>query len=438
MLAALAAILVLGAAVLSLAAFQYAALAARDAYDRLLVGGAVQIAENIFLQGGVVTLDPPAAAIATLSAYDLVFYSVTDPRGIVVAGYGDLPLAATPERLMQGVVLEDGLYQGAPVRIAGLVRKVDGAPGDGWTRIIVAQTLRARAGLTWDLAFKAFAMIATMSVLALAAAALSLRLVFSPLTRIEREIAGRAPDDLSPIALTPPPEVRALVEAIDGFMARLKERIEMMQRFIADAAHQIRTPLAAMDAQVELLEVDDPEQAAQLERLRTRVAELGRLTSQLLDHAMVLHRAAAQRRAPTDLNELAKAVLARAVPLTLDREIAIGFTPLDGPAVLEVDAISVGEALANLIHNALVHGARRRVSLAVEKSAGGIALRVRDDGPGIPGPEREAVAQPFHKGVASSGSGLGLAIAMEVARAHGGALRFEGGDGDFSAILDLA
>ncbi len=437
MLAALAAILLLGAAALSLAAWQYAALAARDAYDKLLVGGAVQIAENIYLQGGVVTLDPPVAAIATLSAYDLVFYSVTDPRGIVVAGYGDLALSASPERLRQGVVLEDGQYQGQPVRIAGLVRKVEGAPGDGWTRIIVAQTLGARAALTSDLAFKALAMIAAMSLLALATAALSLRLVFSPLTRIEREIAGRQPDDLSPIALTPPPEARALVEAIDGFMLRLRERIALMQRFIADAAHQIRTPLAAIDAQVELLETDDPAQAAQLEGLRSRIAELGRLTSQLLDHAMVLHRARSPSLAPTDLNALAKAVLARAVPLTLDREISISFVPLDEAPRLDVDAISVGEALANLIHNGLVHGARKRLSVSVERTADGIALRVWDDGPGIAAAEQERVALPFQKGDASSGSGLGLAIAGEVARAHGGALRFAGGDGDFSVILEL-
>jgi two-component system, OmpR family, sensor histidine kinase TctE len=437
MLAALAAILLLGAAALSIAAWQYAALAARDAYDKLLVGGAVQIAENIYLQGGVVTLDPPVAAIATLSAYDLVFYSVTDPRGIVVAGYGDLTLAASPERLRKGVVLEDGQYQGQPVRVAGLVRKVEGAPGDGWTRIIVAQTLTARAALASDLAFKALAMIAAMSLLALATAALSLRLVFSPLTRIEREIAGRQPDDLSPIALTPPPEARALVEAIDGFMLRLRERIALMQRFIADAAHQIRTPLAAIDAQVELLETDDPAQAAQLEGLRSRVAELGRLTSQLLDHAMVLHRARAQSLAPTDLNALAKAVLSRAVPLTLDREISISFVPLEGAPRLDVDAISVGEALANLIHNGLMHGARKRLSVSVERTPDGVALRVWDDGPGIAASDQARVAMPFQKGAASSGSGLGLAIAGEVARAHGGALRFEGGDGDFSVVLEL-
>lgn len=437
MLAALAAILLLGAAVLSLAAWQYAALAARDAYDKLLMGGAVQIAENIFLQGGVVTLDPPAAAIATLSAYDLVFYSVTDPRGIVVAGYGDLTLSASPERLRQGVVLEDGRYQGQPVRIAGLVRKVEGAPGDGWTRIIVAQTLGARAALTSDLAFKALAMIAVMSALALATAALSMRLVFSPLTRIEREIAGRQPDDLSPIALTPPPEARALVEAIDGFMLRLRERIALMQRFIADAAHQIRTPLAAIDAQVELLEADDPAQTAQLEGLRSRIAELGRLTSQLLDHAMVLHRARSQHRTPTDLNQLAKTVLSRAVPLTLDREISISFVPLEEAPLLDVDAISVGEALSNLIHNSVVHGARKRLSLAVERTADGVALRVRDDGPGIPISDQSRLAMPFQKGTTSTGSGLGLAIGDEVARAHGGALRFEGKDGDFSVILEV-
>ncbi|MDU6727991.1 MAG: sensor histidine kinase N-terminal domain-containing protein, partial [Bradyrhizobium sp.] len=141
LLIAIGAILAVGAVVLSLAAWQYAATAARDAYDRLLAGGAVQIAENIYMQGGVVTLDPPAAAFATLSAYDLVFYRVTDPRGVVVAGYDDLAISAPAAALREGVVLRDGVYRDQPVRIAAVARRLDGAPGDGWSAIVLAQTL---------------------------------------------------------------------------------------------------------------------------------------------------------------------------------------------------------------------------------------------------------------------------------------------------------
>jgi two-component system sensor histidine kinase TctE len=436
LLVAIAVILAVGAVVLSAAAWQYAATAARDAYDKLLVGGAVQIAENIYLQGGVVALDPPAAAFATLSAYDLVFYRITDPRGVVVAGYDDLDAGIPPASPRQGVVLSDGVFRGQDVRFAAVARKIEGAPGDGWTEIVLAQTLAARSALTWDLASKAFAIIAAMSLLALVATALCLRLVFSPLTRIETEIARRRPDDLSPIAVTPPPEVRALVGAIDGFMLRLDARMGMMQRFIADATHQLRTPLAAIDAEAELL-TDPTHDPNGLERLRGRIADLGRLTSQLLDHAMVLHRAQVPHRASIDLNALAKSVLSQAVPLTLDREVSISFVPYEGAALVDADAISLREALTNLIHNALAHGARTRLLVAVESSPTGLAIRVWDDGPGIAADAQERLCAPFQKGDGSHGSGLGLAIASEVAQAHGGGLRFSGTAGDFSVRLEL-
>lgn len=430
------AMLAVGSLVLSLAAWQYAALAARDAYDKLLIGGAVQIAENIYLQGGVVTLDPPAAAFSTLSAYDLVFYRVTDPRGVVVAGYEDLATDLPTLALRSGVVLMDGSYRGQKVRIAALARRLDNAAGDGWIQIVLAQTLEARTALTLDLTFKALGMIAVLNTLALVATALCLGIVFAPLTRIEAEIAGRRPDDLRPISVATPREVRALVGAIDGFMQRLEERIQLMQRFIADAAHQIRTPLASIDAEAELLtdHMDDP---TRLDRLRGRITDLGRLASQLLDHAMILHRTRSPRLASTDLNVLAKSVLAQAVPLTLDREVSIAFSPHEMPAFVVADVISVREALANLIHNALAHGARRRLTVAVEAVPGGYALAVTDDGPGIPPEECERLCAPFQKGESSHGSGLGLAIAAEVARAHGGALDLSGEPGAFRAALRL-
>ncbi len=142
-------------------------------------------------------------------------------------------------------------------------------------------------------------MIAVMSVLALLAVGFAIQFALKPLTRIEREIAGRRPDDLRPLQTEPPVEIRNLVLAIDDFMRRLSDRMAVMQRFIADAAHQIRTPLAALDAQVEMLSnAKAPGRRAEhLARVRDRTTQLARLTSQLLDHAMVIHRADAARAA---------------------------------------------------------------------------------------------------------------------------------------------
>ncbi|KJF72576.1 sensor histidine kinase [Agrobacterium arsenijevicii] len=431
-------ILTTGAVVLSLAAWQYADIAAREAYDKLLIGGAIQIAENVFVQGGVVTLDPPVAALSTLSSYDQVFYRVIDPRGVTVAGYADLTSPASAAASRQNVVLNDGLYQGLPVRFATISRMVDAPDVGGWSQVVVAQTVHARAALSWDLTLKAFTIIAVMSFLALLAGAFSVRFALAPLVRIEREIAARQPDDMRPIDIVPPLEVRALVSAIDEFMRRLSERIAVMQRFIADAAHQIRTPLAALDARLELLtnDADPADHARQIEGIREKSGELARLTSQLLGHAMIIHRTESVRFDSVDLNALAKSVLAQTVPLAFEREVAVLFSPAAGGCIVQADAISICEALANLIHNALTHGAASRLGVTVGFDNGKAWIIVSDDGPGIPASEWARLCSPFQVGAADGkGSGLGLAIASDVAKGHGGSLEFGGEPGRFDVKL---
>lgn len=422
-IAVLTAVLAAGAVVLGAAAWHSSSLAAQQAYDRLLRGGAVQIAENVYVQGGVVTVEPPVSTIATLADYDLVFYKVVDPRGIVVAGYEDLVSDADPVETRAGVVLEDGTYQGQPVRIATLARQIDMPGTNNWSTIVVAQTTDARRALARDLTLKALGVIAVMSVLALLAAAYAVTLALKPLTRIEREIASRRPDDLRPIEAEPPLEIRNLVQAIDDFMRRLSERMAIMQRFIADAAHQIRTPLAALDAQVEIL-IGTPasrRKADTVKRIHERTAELGRLTGQLLDHAMVIHRKDVAVAAAVDLNQLAKGVLAKAVPLSLPREVDIAFVPAEQAPIVSGDAVSLREALSNLIDNALRHGARSRLVVTVGADGDAGWIEVADDGDGFAAPLAE-FTRPFAKGPESSGSGLGLSIAAEVAMAHKGEL----------------
>lgn len=438
-IAVLAAVLAAGAVVLGAAAWHSSSLAAQHAYDRLLRGGAVQIAENVYVQGGVVTVDPPVSTIATLADYDLVFYKVVDPRGIVVAGYEDLASGADPVDIKAGVVLEDGTYQGQPVRIATLARQIDLPGTNNWATIVVAQTTEARRALARDLTLKALGVIAVMSVLALLAAAYAVTLALKPLTRIEREIAARRPDDLRPIEAEPPLEIRNLVEAIDDFMRRLSERMAIMQRFIADAAHQIRTPLAALDAQVEIL-IGTPasrRKADTVRRIHERTAELGRLTGQLLDHAMVIHRRDAATAIPVDLNEMAKSVLAKAVPFSLPREIDIAFMPDETTPMVKGDVVSLREALSNLIDNALKHGAHSRLLVAVGADEASAWIEVEDDGDGFSS-SPAVLMQPFVKGTASPGSGLGLAIVAEVATAHGGELAIVRESGTTRVRLVLA
>ncbi|WGR94338.1 sensor histidine kinase N-terminal domain-containing protein [Bradyrhizobium sp. ISRA435] len=220
-IAVLSAVLALGAVILGFAGWRSASIAAQQAYDRMLSGGAIQIAENVYVQGGVVTLEPPVSTIAALAAYDLVFYKVVDPRGVVVAGYEDLASEAGPEQMRNGVVIEDGLYQEQPVRIATVAKQIEDPAVGGWVTIVLAQTTEARRALARDLTLKALGVIAAMSALALLATGYAVTFALKPLTRIEREIVGRRPDDLRPLQTEPPIEIRNLVHAIDDFMRRL-------------------------------------------------------------------------------------------------------------------------------------------------------------------------------------------------------------------------
>ena len=283
-----------GSVVLGTAAWFYARVAADDAYDRLLVGAALQIAESIYVQEGTVSVDPPFSAFETLSlsANDRIFYKVVAPRGVVLTGYDDL----TPARSFAETrtpVISDGEYRGFPVRVATVGRLVSDPATPGWAQVVVAQTREARTGLARDLTLKALLLVFAMTSLAFMAVLFAVRRALAPLTRVERELRSRDPKDLTPLDLEIPREIQTLVTTINRFMDRLSGRIALMQRFIADAAHQIRTPLAGLASQVDLLtEESRPERREQqLTRVKERTAELGRLTNQLLNHAMIIHRA---------------------------------------------------------------------------------------------------------------------------------------------------
>ncbi|MDT8330772.1 sensor histidine kinase [Roseomonas gilardii] len=426
----------------AVAGWYYAWVTAGSAHDTLLRYGASQIAENTYQQGAMVAVEPPVSVLASLSAMDRVAYKVVDPRGVVVAGSPDLALGPETPReqalLRQGrVLVEDGVWRGEPVRIAVTTRRL----GEGWALVAVAQTLHARTALARDIAGKAILGVLLLTGLALLATLLAIKHVLAPLKQVQDALRERDPRDLSPLAVAAPPEIAALVGAIDGFMARLDRRIGMMQRMIGDAAHQIRTPLAGLASQVDLLSVEgDPaRRATQLRRIAARTEQLGRLVGQLFNHAMVTHRPDVVPPEPVDLVALARRIL---LDLPEGDGTAAPLLSLDAPEeplVVPGDPISLREAVSNLVNNALQHGAASRLEVRVFRQGGDAVLEVVDDGPGIPPTLWARVREPFHpRGEGRTGAGLGLAIADEVVRAHGGSLRFRSDSADgFAVILTL-
>jgi two-component system sensor histidine kinase TctE len=168
-----------------------------------------------------------------------------------------------------------------------------------------------------------------------------------------------------------------------------------------------------------------PDDQRHLERVRNRTAELARLTNQLLNHAMVIHRFDSVQLAPVSLNEVARTAFRAAVPLTVDPELVVSFEPSEEEPHVMADLVSLREAIVNVIDNALRHGARTRLAGRVEAKPDTGVVIVEDDGPGIPREEWDRVVERFFT-TRSDGktSGLGFAIASEVATALGGRVAF--------------
>lgn len=432
-----------GAAALAVIARYYAGVAAERAYDQLLAGAVIQVAENLYVQGGVLALSPPVAALSSLSRYDLVYYKVIDSRGVVVAGYSDLPAPVNSAAARQGPAFANGVYQHQRVRTVTIGRYMPEQHTPGWAFVTVAQTTHARQQLTNDMSLKVWTLILIMGVLAIGASGLAVRRGLVPLARIETIIAARDPADLQPVQHDTPTEINAIIGAINGLIGRLADRMTAMQRFIADAAHQMRTPLARLDAQIELLsdEAGSAQYAERLDELRATCADVGRLTGQLLNHAMVIHRTEAIPLQPVELVGLVREALGRAIPLVSEHDIQVAFESDSQQAWIAGDPISLQEALSNVLHNALLHGDGDTIDVSVCTVGDAVTVTVVDSGRGIAPEHWAAALRPFERfdrvdGSRRAGSGLGLAIVQAVMKAHHGHVGFAfPKQGGFAVIL---
>jgi two-component system, OmpR family, sensor histidine kinase TctE len=438
-------LLVFGAAVLMTAARYSARQAADEAYDRLLLGAAYQIADAITVREGRPEIELPVSAfeLLALSDRDRIFYRVLDPLGRTMTGYDDLtPPSEKPgaSASASGPVIADGSYAGEGVRVARVSRRLDDPQMRGEAVVIVAQTVEARALLARQLTLRSLALVLAMGAIAIGGTIFAVRYALAPIGRLEAAIRQRDPQDLSFLSVSAPRELAPFVAEINRFIERLRGRIDLMQQFIADAAHQFRTPLTALNGQVDLLSRDDYSDRgkAQLERIRVRSVQLARLANQLLSHAMIAHRRQAVAAAVFELTELTRRALDEALPDILERDVMVTFHPPAEPLTMQGDPVSVAEAIKNVVDNAVRHGAPQQLIVRLSTQDHAVVIEVEDDGPGIDAQDWARVVKRF--GSVSSdgkGSGLGLSIAAEVASAHGGTLAFRKGEIGFVVELSL-
>lgn len=426
LLASISIVLAFGGAVLMSVAWYSAQKAADETYDKLLLGAAYQIADAITVQDGRPEIELPVSAfeLLALSDRDRIFYRVVDAAGRTMTGYPDLadPRVENDDR---PVIVENSAYGDESVRIARVSRRFDDPQMRGDAVVIVAQTKGARTALARDLTLRSFFLVAVMGVIAIGGTIFAVRRALAPISRLEAAIRQRSPHDLTLLDVATPRELTPFVSEINRFIEGLSGHVQLMQQFIADAAHQLRTPLAALNGQVDLLSNDQvgPAGRKYLDRIRIRTVQISRLANQLLSHAMVAHREQAVESGMVDLTDLARRALDETIPDTLERDLLVTLHPPRQPLAMAGDPVNLAEALKNLIDNAVRHGAPSRIDVRVFEEHGMAVVEVEDDGPGIPRELWPRVVQRFGAPSAEGkGSGLGLSIAAEVAAAHGGRL----------------
>jgi two-component system sensor histidine kinase TctE len=263
-----------------------------------------------------------------------------------------------------------------------------------------------------------------------------------PLASLQRELATRSHRDLSPLPeQQAPEEVRPLIRAMNELLGRLSQALEAQQRFIADAAHQLRTPVAGIKTQMELVLRQSPagEAQATLKQLQAATEQTTRLVNQLLSLARAEPGASrGQGGESIDLARLARDTTTEWVPRAIARNIDLGFDSPLAAAHVEGDSFMLREMLNNLLDNAVRYThPGGQVTVRVTPRGRGVALSVEDNGPGIPDTERERVFERFHRilGTGAEGCGLGLAIVREIAISHGAEASLSSGANDSGTLV---
>ncbi|GAC1536255.1 MAG: sensor histidine kinase [Myxococcales bacterium] len=408
------------------------------AYDKSLHAAALAISEHLRMEGPRPEVDLPPVALEMLDTVDQdrVFYSVSyraaDRHSVFITGYDDLP--APPPAAPGKAVFYDAEYRGERIRIAALATAM---PADPPLLVVtqVAETVRGRRGLIQTILAQAMGQQLFLLVLGGAIVWIGVTRGLSSLRDLSGEVARRTASDLEP--LPPhhaPEEVSPLIAAIDQLMSRVRDAIAVQRRFIADASHQLRTPLAVLRTQAEsALREREPEAVREaLAQLRDHSQATSHLASQLLSLARAEPAADLPVKADlVDLVAVAREACAALVPEALSRKVDLGFEE-QGPASMRGQEILVRELIANLVDNALRYAPAGTITVRVGRPGPGrVSLVVEDDGPGIPPEERGRVFDRFYRirGTQGDGAGLGLAIVREIARRHGGTVSLSEGPG---------
>ena len=408
--------------------YYYANELANRVYDRMLYTLSSSLSQQIIYNaaGRRVELPRNAAELLMSDELDALYYSINDLQGNIIDGERSMP------PLPAGLILSekhffDSRINGRDVRIACLPFTLENQPYS----LEVAETLAKRSLLSREFQIGTLLPQAVIILLATIIVWFGIGKGPAPLRRLQKAVSERSHLDLSALREDDiSAEVQPLIQSINDLMKRLSESLEAQNRFIGDAAHQLRTPLAGLKAQIELaLRRNDAAMTSQaIQYLLESTDRMTRLVNQLLALSRNEHGAeGVVRKYPLDLGLLASNVTMEWVPRALAKDIDLGIEAPQAQVVIQGDASHLKDLLDNLIDNAVRYTPRQGQITVSVLDDDRPRLLVTDNGPGIPPEQRERVFERFYSllGSGAEGSGLGLAIVREIARLHGAETRID-------------
>ena len=402
------------------------------AYDRTLLASARAIGDTVKFEEGKLSASLPYATLEVFEAVTRgrIVYRVSDFDGGFLSGYQELPKhnGVFPKRTPYAALASfyEDKFEGDPVRVVALLQPVYDGQTYRMVTVQVAETLELRKSLAQQ------GLISTLDRQVIFLMILSVLMWWligrglRPISVLRRELLERDPDSLSPLVTPAPRELRPIVEALNEVMARLKGVLDNRQRFVRDASHQLRTPLAVLKAQVQNAQRGDLAPDVAFAELSQSVDRATRVANQMLALAKVaqLESEAPEASEQTELVSLARDLAVECSPLLADKALDFALeAPEHRPVVVAAHEWMIRELLRNLVSNAIRHTPPgSAIGIDIVLAGRTVLMSVWDSGPGLDAEREAKLFEPFSSGDPNSGSGLGLVICRDICRSVGARL----------------
>ncbi|TAK98906.1 MAG: sensor histidine kinase [Rhodospirillaceae bacterium] len=427
----------------ALLSFASARYFANLVYDQWLFDSAMTLASQIKGNGAEPTLALPTSAIEMLEwdRIDRVFYDVTTAHHGRI--FGNTTLPRPPITQFGQPIYYDGTIGQLAVRLAAVMIHTPSSGGDTAT-VVIAETLAKRNAVVRSIMAAIIPIEAGLLLLAGLSIWIAVSSTLRSVDHLTVDLARIQPNRLKPLESSQaiPQEIAPLVDALNGLIERVAEGRDALQRFVANAAHQLRTPLAALQLQTQraLRESDPVRRQEALTAVDRGMQRLTHLTQQLLTLARAEPTGAPadEQQQSVDLAAVARQTVEHWVDTAIALGIDLGYDGKASGVLVRGDQQLLTELIGNLVDNGIQYG-KGGGRVTVRISTAPAILSVEDDGPGIPAAERTRVLERFYRLPASvgSGSGLGLAIANEIAARHGAHLEIGAGKGGIGTVVTV-